>query len=268
MDARRIVERASGYESSDWYAGLDTTVPARAMPFVERMVERRTTGEPLQYVVGRWGFRHLDLLVDHRVLIPRPETEQVVDVAMAELDRTRLAGGERRLRVADLGTGSGAIALSLATERADVEVWASDVSPDACAVATANLAGVGGMAATRVRIVEGSWFAALPPALLGRVHLVVSNPPYVAEDELPTLDAEVADWEPRLALVPGPTGLEAIEQIVAGARPWLAARGGLVIEIAPHQAHQAVELAHMAGFADADVRPDLSGRPRTLVARA
>src|SRR5438105_5970876 len=141
------------------------------------MVARRAAGEPLQYVLGRWAFRTLDLMVDRRVLIPRPETEQVVEVALAEARRlhARIA--------ADLGTGSGAIALSLAAELPGVDVWATDVSADALAVARANLAGIGTFAAARVRIQEGDWFGALPPELRGRLDIVVSNPPYIGDDE-------------------------------------------------------------------------------------
>jgi release factor glutamine methyltransferase len=166
---------------------------------------------------------------------------------------------------ADLGTGSGAIALSLALE-AGARVWATDVSEDALAVARANLAGLGGRAATRVRLEAGSWYDALQPVLRGRLQLVIANPPYVAEHEVADLDPAVARWEPRLALVPGPTGLEAIEEIVLGAPAWLDEAGVLVVETAPWQAADAVALAGAAGFSRAEVRPDLAGRPRTLVA--
>lgn len=267
IDARRIVERAAGFEGARFLAGLDEPVPARAVPFFEGMVGRRAAGEPLQYVVGRWGFRHLDLLVDRRVLIPRPETEQVVEVALGEARRVSDGVGAVPLVAVDLGTGSGAIALSLALEVPGAEVWATDRSADALAVARANLTGLGTLVATRVRMAEGSWFSALPDDLRGRVGLIVSNPPYVAAGEVPDLPPEVADWEPTGALVAGPTGLEDIEVIVAGAVEWLARPGALVVELAPHQADRALEMAAAAGFGDADVLPDLAGRLRTLVAR-
>lgn len=260
-DARRIVERASGREGAEFYGSLDDPVPARAVPFFEDMVQRRAVGEPLQYVVGRWGFRRLDLLVDRRVLIPRPETEQVVEVALEEVRRL----GVRRPVVVDLGTGSGAIALSLALEVPGSEVWGVDESPDALAVARANLAGAGTLVATRVRLVEGSWFDPLPAELRGRVTLAVANPPYVAEDE--ELPPEVADWEPTGALVAGPTGMEDIGTIIDAAPAWLARPGVLVVELAPAQAERAVSLALAAGFESAAVRPDLAGRLRALVAR-
>ena len=260
IDARRIVERAAG---DDVLVHLDEPATERGVGFFDLMVERRSTGEPLQYVVGRWGFRGLDLFVDKRVLIPRPETETVVEVALREL-RTL---GQRTPTIADLGTGSGAIALSIVSEVAGAAVWATDRSRDALAVARANLAGIAGRAATRVRLVEGSWFDALPPMLKGQFDLVVSNPPYVAEREVADLDPQVAQWEPRDALVAGPSGLEDIETIVEQAPPWLTRPGALVLEIAPSQAQAATRMAYAAGFNDAEVLPDLLGRARVVVAR-
>src|SRR3954452_14491682 len=133
MDARRILERASGYDGAALLVHLDEDAPARAARHVETRPEPLEAGEPLQYVVGAWGFRTLDLLVDRRVLIPRPETEVVVEVAIAE---TRRLDRHGRLVAVDLGTGSGAIALSLAVE-VGAEVWATDASPGALAVARA-----------------------------------------------------------------------------------------------------------------------------------
>jgi release factor glutamine methyltransferase len=184
-----------------------------------------------------------------------------VTIALDALDAMgRVAAGEHRTAV-DLGTGSGAIAISLAVERPKVDVWATDRSADALAVARANLAGAGRPAA-RVRLLEGDWYDALPPELAGTVDLIVANPPYIgATEELPD---EVRAWEPAEALVSGPTGLEAIEVIVAGARRWLRAGGALVVEIGAGQAADARRLADTAGFAAADVRPDPAGRPRAL----
>lgn len=265
QEARWLVQQAAGRTGAEWLADLDERVPDRCLPFVEQMLVRRSAGEPLQYVLGCWGFRRLDLSIDRRVLIPRPETEQVVEYALAELTRLRLHTGKPP-RVVDLGTGSGAIALSIAVEVTGAEVWATDASPDALAVARANLAGVGGMAATRVRVTAGHWYEALPPELMGRVDLVISNPPYLAASEMDDLDPSVAKWEPVSALVSGPTGLEAIEEVVVGARRWLREPGALVVELAPSQAAAAVAMALEAGFTRAEVRPDLTGRPRALVA--
>lgn len=263
IDVRRIVERATSTSGAEYILVLDDLVTERSIGFFDQMLQRRLTGEPLQYVVGRWGFRTLDLFVDQRVLIPRPETEEVVEVALAELDQVTAHGQEPV--VVDLGTGSGAIALSIAVERPEAEVWAVDRSADAVAVARANLTGLGS-AATRVRIIEGSWFEPLPVELAGRVSLLVSNPPYVAPTD--PLPPEVADWEPHEALIPGPTGFEAIETIVPAALVWLAPGGALVVEMAPDQVERAVELANASGYATARGYQDLTGRPRMLVARA
>jgi len=255
------VEDSSG---GAWPAVLDERATARGGNVFLSMVGRRQAGEPVQYVLRHWAFRRLDLMVDSRVLIPRPETEVVVEVALEELRRLRAAGPV----VVDLGTGSGAIALSIASERGDTQAWATDIAEGALAVASANLAGLGAQAVGRVRLVQGSWWEALPDGLRHTVSLVVANPPYVAEGELAQLPLEVSSWEPREALIAGPTGLEAFEVIVGGASEWLAERSALVVEIAPHQAGAASALALRAGFGDVTVRPDLAGRERVLVARA
>jgi release factor glutamine methyltransferase len=258
-EARWLIEEASG-EPYDRASG---PAPEKARLHLADMVQRRLAGEPLQYVIGTWPFRQLELMVDRRVLIPRPETEQVVEHALAELARM----GEGPKTVVDLGTGSGAIALSIAKERTDVEVWAVDVSPGAVEVARANLAGLAGFAATRVRILEGSWWEPLPASLERQVHLVVSNPPYVSSAEMDQLDPVVRDWEPARALEAGPDGTEAIAVVLEGAARWLAPTGSAVIEMAPHQEGRGVAQARAAGFREVEVKPDLSGRPRALVAR-
>ena len=262
-----MVERAAGADGSELFSVLDEPAPAVAVAHLEAMVERRRAGEPLQYVVGRWGFRSLDLLVDPRVLIPRPETEQVVEVALGEVARLRAHQPGPAVTAADLGTGSGAIALSLAAEAPGIQVWATDLSEEALAVARANLAGLGGWAATRVTLAAGSWFDALPGRLRGGIDLIVANPPYVSEGEVSALPPEVACWEPRGALVAGPTGLEAVAAILKGAPAWLGEPGTAVIEVAPHQADAAAARARSEGFGEVEVRPDLARRLRVLVAR-
>jgi release factor glutamine methyltransferase len=276
VEARWMVERVSGYDGAELVINADERATAPAIQHLDDMLDRRAGGEPLQYVLGRWDFLGLDLMVDRRVLVPRPETEVVARAAIDEAVRL----GHRRGRhdgwlaadtsyaVADLGTGSGAIALALASELPDAEVWATDASVDALAVARANVAGIGS-AATRVRLLAGSWFAALPDELRRTLTVIVSNPPYVAEHELAELPRDVAEWEPRAALVSGPTGLEALEAVIAGAPEWLDPDGAaLVVEHAPHQADAVLALAETAGFADAHVGRDLAGRARVLVARS
>jgi len=252
--------------SDPWPLLLDEPVSPRAAQYFEQMLARRKAGEPLQYVLGRWGFRRLDLMVDRRVLIPRPETEQVVSVALEELERLAELDSADPV-IVDLGTGSGAIALSLAAEGRRGAVWATDCSDEALAVARANLAGLSGFAAARVRVLSGSWWSALPDWLKGNISLAVSNPPYVTTAEMTSLPLEVQKWEPAVALHGGPTGLDAISVIVSEAPAWLARPGTLVLEMAPHQAAAVAGLVELAGFDSVQVKPDLAGRERILVAR-
>ncbi len=260
QEVRWIIERASGRGGAQQVLALDEPTTVREVSAVDQMVGRRARGEPLQYVLGRWGFRTLDLLVDRRVLIPRPETEVVAGLAIDAAQAAHDAAV-----VVDLGTGSGAIALSLAAECwPHVEVWATDVSPDALAVARANLAGLGRRAGV-VRLLEGDWFDALPEDLTGRVDVLVSNPPYVSDGD--ALPDEVTAWEPTGALLAGPDGLDDLRRIIAEAAMWLAPTGVLVVEIGETQGPEVLALAHRAGFAEARIEPDLAGRDRALVAR-
>jgi release factor glutamine methyltransferase len=260
-EARWICQEASGDDGSEWVAALDEPARTGAVARLDALVARRLSGEPLQYVLGHWGFRRLDLFVDRRVLIPRPETELVVEVALEEARRIG-----RPLAVADLGTGSGAIALALADELGlrDVEIWATDASEEALHVARANLAGIG-RAGANVRIACGRWFDALPLDRRGRLDLIVSNPPYVAEGD-PEIDEVVRVWEPASALFAGPDGLDAVREIMAGAADWMRPGGALVMEIGGRQADAVTKLASDAGFADAAVHPDLAGNDRVFVA--
>jgi release factor glutamine methyltransferase len=260
-DARRIVEEVTGVEPGRLHTVLDAPATARAVARLDALVQRRADGEPLQYVVGRWGFRTLDLMVDRRVLIPRPETEVVAGLAIEEV-RAR-SGGEADVVVADLGTGSGAIGLSIATECPRARVMATDASADALSVAAANLAGTGG-AATRVSLHEGRWFAALPPAVRGTLDVIVSNPPYVADDD--DLPPVVAAWEPSSALRAGPDGLTDLRAIVDEAPVWMDPNGAMVLEMAPTQCEEVAEWCRLAGF-DTTVHQDLAGRDRAVVAQ-
>jgi len=273
-EARWIVEEASGLSGADLVAAELEHPTEAAIARVDVMVQRRLTGEPLQYVLGSWSFCGVDLFVDRRVLIPRPETELVVERALQEAERL---GGRRGRRapwtgtateyaVADLGTGSGAIALVLATELPDAAVWATDASDDALAVARANVAGVGA-AGARVRVARGDWFDALPSELRGALRVVVSNPPYLRDDEVEDLPPEVVQHEPHRALVSGRTGLEATEQIVSAATRWLEPGGALVLEVDSRRAEESAALARAAGLGSVRIDDDLAGRPRILVAR-
>ena len=259
-EARWLCEVATALEGDEFIAGLDEQATERMVAHLDAMVARYRTGEPLQYVLGRWSFRRLDLAVDRRVLIPRPETELVAEVAIemaARVPAPRL--------VADLGTGSGAIGLSLAAELPleGTTVWITDVSEEALAVASSNLAGIG-RAARNVRVASGSWFEALPRG--ERFDVIVSNPPYVAEGS-PDLEESVAKWEPSEALLAGEDGLDAIREIVRNAPNHLAEGGWLVLEIGTDQGEAVRALLEQSEFEQIEIRKDLAGHDRIALAR-
>ncbi len=263
QDARFLCEHAAGLDAAEFTSALGEVVSQRMGGYVQEMVRRRLAGEPLQYVMGRWAFRHLDLLVDARVLIPRPETELVAQVA---IEAARAVQPSRV--VVDMGTGSGAIGLSLAHELplAGTTVWLTDVSPDALDVARANLAGIGRNGAN-VRIAAGDWFAALPAELAGTVDVLVANPPYVAEGDDDVEDV-VARHEPHIALFSGNDGLDAIRFIAAGVCNWLRPGGVLVLEIGHQQGAAVREVLAAHGLRDVQIRCDLTGRDRIAMAHA
>jgi release factor glutamine methyltransferase len=256
--ARWLCEEASGADRlSDV---LDEPATERMVARLHDMVSRQLAGEPLAYVLGHWGFRHLELAVDRRVLIPRPETEVVAGIAI-ELAREM----PRPVTVADLGTGSGAIGLSLAAELPvdGVTVWLTDASRDALDVARANLAGIGRKGAN-VRIAEGRWFDALPVGT--QLDVAVSNPPYIAAGS-PLVDDSVRRWEPHEALFAGADGLDDIRILAEQAHRWVRAEGWLVLEIGADQGPQVAALLVTTGFHDVGIRPDLAGRDRVAVGR-
>lgn len=262
IDARRIVEEASGCDPSEWQVTLDEHAMKRGVAHFDVMLERRLKGEPLQYVLGRWAFRTLDLAVDARVLIPRPETEGVAGLALDELARQQVDG--RTPVAVDLGTGSGCIGLALVAEHQTVQVVCTDQSAHAVAATRANAAGLG-RPAQRVQVLEGDWFDALPAALRGDLELIVSNPPYIGADEV--VPSQVIDWEPNDALIAGPTGFEHAEVLIDGAIEWLRPGGALVLELGETQLDQAAAQATAVGYVDVEIHKDLAARDRALVAR-
>jgi release factor glutamine methyltransferase len=242
LDSARRLERADSARFGGW-------------------IERRAAHEPVQYITGRAAFRHLDLSVDSRVLVPRPETEGLVEHVLARLERMREAWPAPR--VVDLGTGSGAIALALASERPGARVTAVDASPDALAVARANAAALG--LGDRVRFLHGRWLEGLEGE---RFEVVVSNPPYVAEPEWRELPPDVRDFEPRAALVAGADGLDDVRAIAADAPAALVAAGLLALEVAEQRAHAiGMVLRRDPSWSAVEVRDDLAGRPRYVLAR-
>ena len=266
QEARWLCEHASGLDRVELDDARDEVVSERCGVALRAMVARRLAGEPLQYVMRSWGFRHLDVLVDNRVLIPRPETEVVVQVAL-DLAREMIGKTKSKLRVADLGTGSGVIGLSLASElpRGTTEVWLTDLSADALEVARANLAGLG-LINGDVRVVQGSWFAALPSELRNSFDLIVSNPPYIGVHD-PSVEVSVLQHEPHLALFAGSDGLDAYREIISQAAEWLATDGWLVLEIGHQQGDAVRELLARNSFKQIEIRRDLAGRDRIAIAK-
>jgi release factor glutamine methyltransferase len=234
------------------YAELDRELNEEQEAAFDANIVRREQREPLAYVLGEWGFRRLTLKTDRRALIPRPETEIVVERALTHIRDLR------EPKVLDVGTGTGAIALAIADEAPTAFVTALDVSEDALALARENLelTGVNG----RVRLLEHDLTSGLGEH---DYDLVVSNPPYVEPDELPTLQPEVRDWEPHIALVAS----SATEQLAHAATEALRPGGWLVLETAAGAGERMARLLSEIGFDDVTITPDLAGRDRVAEGR-
>jgi release factor glutamine methyltransferase len=252
LTAELLLSRALSCDRVRLYLDFDKPMAEADLAAFRELVRRRAGGEPTAYLTGRKEFYGRPFQVDARVLVPRPETELVLEAALPALP----PGGQ----ALDLGTGSGALAISLALERPGAAVTATDLSPEALAVARENAARLG---AAGVSFLEGDLYDPVPPG--ARFHLIVSNPPYVPRGELDTLPAEVRR-EPRLALDGGPDGLAISRRIVAGAPSRLRPGGALVLEM--HESHLDAlpSLCLELGFARAEARRDLAGRPRLVVA--
>jgi release factor glutamine methyltransferase len=275
LDAELLLSYVLGVGRERLVTDAFSELDASQLERFAAVLARREAREPVAYIIGRKAFRRIAVAVDRRVLIPRPETEQVVEVALAEgrrlhqladSDPGRDTRGDRGLVVVDAGTGCGAIALALASELGPCllrEVWATDVSADALEVAGANVeakrASRCGRSLPAIELVEGSWLEALPARVRGAVDLVVANPPYVSAGEWAGLASEVRA-EPRRALVAGPAsdgtpGLADVEALLEECLVWLGRPGSAVMELAPHQAEPAARLARGVGYDEVRVEP-------------
>lgn len=256
LEAELLMARVLDTDRGGVLARRDDKLETDQAERFERWVERRERREPFQHIVGVQEFHGLEFRVDRRVLVPRPETEGLVD-AVLDLDLPNKA------KVADLGTGSGCIAVTLAVKRRDLELYALDRSADALEVAQENA--FRHEVDERIEFVRGE--LELPPEdWRERMDAVVSNPPYVSADDWQGLAPEVRDYDPREALVSGPTGLEAYGPLVRSAAELLRPEGSLVLELGWGQADRVRELVGEAGFRITEVRPDLRSIPRVLVA--
>jgi len=254
LEVRMLIECASGLTAVKQIAHPEHHLSTPEWQKLHTLALRRETGEPIAYLIGERNFYGRNFIVDARVLIPRPETELLIDLAMSHLP----ASG----RVLDLGTGSGAIAVTLACERPDADVTATDISNAALDVARANATRLG----ARVRFVESDWFAALDGGLDGDIpgdpfDIVLANPPYIAAHDL-HLDQGDLRHEPRLALTDGADGLNAIRRIIHGAPPHLKPGGWLFVEHGYDQAEAVRKLCLDAGLADVRSWKDLAGIER------
>jgi release factor glutamine methyltransferase len=251
LDAELLLSHGLGLSRIELYTQFERPLDDAELAACRELVRRRGLREPVAYVIGHWGFRRLDLMVDARVLVPRPETELVVDRCLALLE------GCEQPRVLDVGTGSGAIALALKDERPDAVVVGCDVSEEALQVARGNAETL----ALAVELVRSDLLEGVPAGLF---RLIVSNPPYVAESEMETLEPEVADHEPRLATVAGPDGLEVYRRLLPQAAARLDGGGWLVLECGAGQAQPLLAELGGLGYVDAGVDADLAGIDRVV----
>jgi len=247
LDAELLLGHAAGLTRADLYGDFARPLAAGETAAFASLLARRERHEPVAYILGEWGFRRLTLRTDARALIPRPETEIVVERCLDLLD------GRDAPAVLDVGTGSGAIALAIADEHPGARVTATDASTDALVLARENAERTG----LAITLERSDVLDAFPA---GPWDLVVSNPPYVDPDDLLDLMPDVRDWEPHVALV----GRGATEAVIDGAARTLAPGGALVLEVGEGQAERVARQLERAGYTDVRVTADLAGRDRVV----
>ena len=268
LSAEWLLANVCGLSRVELYVNFDKPLEAGELDAMHAAIERRAAGEPLQYVTGEMPFRHIVLKCERGVLIPRPETEVLVDAALEGVDAAaeKSDEGAGPVRVLEVGTGTGCIALSIASERPGTLVTATDLSPRAVELAARNREALGLEEA--VDVIECDLATGVSPDLMGSFSVLVSNPPYiptqVLRDEVP---AEVADFEPELALDGGDDGLDVFRRLVELAPEALAPGGMLAVELFEGALDAAADLVRaQGGWGSVEVREDLTRRPRVLVA--
>lgn len=258
LDAELLLSRALGLERVSLYLDMDRPLSAEELARIRALVKRRRAREPVAYILGQRDFYGRTFEVDASVLVPRPDTETLVERASARLAEHSVA------RVLDLCTGSGILAITLAAEHPSLHVDATDVSAEALAVAQRNAERHG--VVHRMDWHEGDLFHALPE---GRTYgLVVSNPPYIRESDFSHLAPEVRDWEPRLALAAGSDGLAVLRRIAAGVKAVMDPGGTILVEVGEGQAPAVTDLFASQGLHPVDTHRDLGGIERVVEARA
>ena len=261
LDAEVLLRHALQLEQGRLYLRLQERLSPLGQEKFEKLLERRAAREPLAYITENKEFWSLDFIVTPAVLIPRPETELLVDLALACAgDLTR----SRRLKILDIGTGSGAIAVSLAKDLPESEVWAVDISSAALGIAAANAKRH--KVVKRMRFVRGDLFEAVDAAAVV-FDLILSNPPYIRTAELAGLAPEIRDWEPLTALDGGADGLDYYRRIIGAAPGYLNENGRMILEIGADLGEAVVDLFACAGcFAPASIHRDYAGRDRAVIA--
>ena len=272
LSAEWLLANVTGLSRVELYVNFDKPLEAEELSAMHAAIERRAAGEPLQYVTGEMPFRHIVLKCERGVLIPRPETEVLVDAALEGVDAAAHEKGEgpedaeKVVRVLEVGTGTGCVALSIASERPGTHVTATDLSERAAALALRNREALG--LEDRVDVIECDLASDVEPELMGSFSVLVSNPPYiptrVLREEVP---AEVADFEPELALDGGDDGLDVFRRLLELAPRALEPGGMLAVELFESALEHAAALTReQGGWARVEVREDLTHRPRILVA--
>lgn len=272
-EAKILLEEVAGSAFFELVLDFDRPIGDDAIARLDELVARRRTGIPLQHLIGHWPFCGVELIVDRRALIPRPETEEVVETALRELGVLRSlicetpADHPRQLNVVDLGTGSGAVSCALATGDAEIDIFAIDRSVEALSLARENVARLDLHVRERIRCIEADWLSPFIASTSNAIDLVIANPPYVSAAEWSALDPVVRDHDPVEALVAGETGLEDLQAIIEQTPHILSERGTLICEIGATQGEATRELARQSGASGVQILQDLSGRDRILVAR-
>jgi len=264
LDAELLLAEALGLDRSMLYLHYEAPLDARAEERFRSLLARRVDGEPAAYITGRREFWSLDFLVTPAVLVPRPETEMLVEVAVGLFEADSQIS-DRKFQILDLGTGSGAIAVALAKEIVGSEIWATDISPGALEVARANARRLG--VDEKIQFLHGDLFE--PVSDRGEIFdLIVSNPPYVRSDEIDKLPRDVRDFEPRIALDGGADGLEFYRRIIPRALGYLTMGGFLAVEIGADMGEDVARLfTDAGGYAPPQLYHDLAGKERIVCAR-
>lgn len=257
LNAELLIGHALGLKRMALYMQFERLLEERELELIRPLVKRRSLHEPVQYILGQAEFHGLSLKVDPRVLIPRPETEQLVERVIAACQERPPS------RILELGVGSGAIALTLARAFPAAAVVATDVEAGALALAGENAIAAG--VADRVEFVSSDWWTAVPP---GPYEVIVSNPPYLSAEEVAEIPVEVRAFEPARALVSPDAGMAALKTIIGSARPLLAPGGLLALETGEDHHSALVALLAESGFTAFESHRDLAGRDRFLLARA